>query len=115
MWTVLTGVLASAGGDVMEVQLTPQMLTVIPLLLMAMQMIKGFEPVAKLTAWFPLMTMAVAVVLAILMQMGPDVQSQVMSGVVMGLATCGGYDAAKLPGKVAALRPVIKPPAGDEP
>lgn len=87
-------------GEVMEITLTPQMLSIIPLLAVAMQMLKGLEPLAKLKPWFPLLSIVAAIGLAILMKMGPDLQGQVMAGVVMGLATAGGYDAAKVPGKV---------------
>lgn len=97
---VAAGAMAVASGETMEVVLTPQMLTVIPLLAMAIQMLKGIEPLAKLKPWFPLLTIAVSMGLGVLLKMGTDVQSQLMAGVVMGLATSGGYDAARLSTKV---------------
>jgi hypothetical protein len=98
---MFTSLLAAAEGGTMELTLTPQMLTVIPLLAVGMQMLKGIEPLAKLKPWFPLLTIGIAVGLAILMKMGADSQTQVLTGVIMGLATSGGYDAARLPTKVA--------------
>lgn len=103
--------IVAQGGDLMEITLTPQMLTIIPLLAVAMQMIKGLDPLARLKPWFPLLSVVVAVALAVLMKMGDDLQAQVLAGIIMGLATSGGYDAAKLPTKVAARAP--EPPAAD--
>ena len=88
-------------SQVMEITLTPQMLTIIPMLAVSMQMLKGIEPLQKIKPWFPFLTIGISIGLSILMKMGGDIQAQVMAGVVMGLATSGGYDAAKMPTKVA--------------
>jgi len=101
MFDTLLAAVSPEGGDLV-INLTPQMLSIIPLLAVAMQMLKGIEPVAKLKAWFPLLSVVVAVGLAIVMKMGPDTQSQIMAGVVMGLATAGGYDTARMASKVTA-------------
>lgn len=86
--------------NTMEITLTPQMLSIIPLLALAVQMLKGMEPLAKLKAWFPLLTIVVAMALGVLFKMGTDLQSQLIAGVIMGLATSGGYDAARMSAKV---------------
>jgi hypothetical protein len=92
--------LATATNDLLSITLTPQMLTIIPLLAVAIQALKAIEPLAKLKAWFPLITIAAAMALAVILKMGDDVQSQLVAGIVMGLATSGGYDAAKVSTKV---------------
>jgi len=91
-------------SEQMTVQLTPQMLTVIPILAVAMQMVKGLAPVEKekVKPFLPFVAVAAAIVLAILMKMGTGLEDQVVSGIIMGLATAGGYDAAKVRGKAVA-------------
>ncbi|HPD32166.1 MAG TPA: hypothetical protein PLL20_19405 [Phycisphaerae bacterium] len=89
----------------MTVTLTPQMLATIPLLAVAMQFLKGIEPLAKLQPWFPLLSLALAIGAAIVLGMGDTIQARVMSGIIMGLATSGGYDAAKVPGKAVQPGP----------
>lgn len=102
--------LGAAGGETMEIVLTPQMLSIIPLLAVALQMLKGIEPLAKLKPWFPLLSILVAMGLAVVMKMGVELQDQLFAGIVMGLATSGGYDAAKLPTKVTeAKAPAAEP------
>jgi len=86
--------------ETMQVTLTPQMLATIPLLAVAMQFLKGIEPLAKLKPWFPLLTLALAIGAAILMGMGDSLESRLLNGIIMGLATAGGYDAAKMPTKI---------------
>lgn len=113
MLTMLMVVAVAAGamvasGETMQILLTPQMLTIIPMLAVAMQMLKGIEPLAKLKPWFPFLTIGISIGLAILMKMGADIQAQVMAGVVMGLATSGGYDAAKMPTKVAEANEALR-------
>lgn len=86
--------------ETMNVTLTPEMLAVIPTLAVALQMVKGIEPLARFKAWMPLVAIAIAIGCAILMGIGATIQEQVMSGLIMGLATAGGYDASRISGKV---------------
>jgi len=102
--------LAAAEGGTLELTLTPQMLAIIPLLAVAMQMLKGLQPLQKLKPWFPLLSVGVAIGLAILMKMGPDLQGQALAGIVMGLATSGGYDASRVASKVMAAEPTTETP-----
>ncbi len=89
-------------GDTLNVTLTPQMLTIIPALMMLIQMLKAIPAVEKIKPWLPLITVGIAVGLAVVLKMGTDPVTQIMSGVTMGLATAGGYDMARMPTKATA-------------
>ncbi len=98
---MFTTILAQVeAGETMVISLTPQMLTVIPLLAMALQVLKGLEPLAKLKPWFPLIAVGAAMALAVVLKMGAELPDQLMAGVVMGLATAGGYDASRIAAKL---------------
>lgn len=81
------------------IELTPQMLSIIPILALVLQMIKGIAPLAKLKPWLPLLAVGLGIAMAVLMKMGTALDQQVVSGIVLGLATSGGYDAARTPTK----------------
>lgn len=89
-------------GGTFTVDLTPQMLSIIPALVLLLQVLKGIEPLAKIKAWFPLIGIGIAVGLGILLRMGPDLQGQILAGVTMGLATTGTYEVAKSSNRIAA-------------
>jgi hypothetical protein len=93
--------LATATNQTLSIELTPQMLAAIPLVTLAIQFIKTIPALAKWSAWFPLLSIVVSIVAAVLMKIGTDPQSMVLSGVVMGMASSGLYSSAKLPGAVA--------------
>jgi len=92
----------SITGDTLNVTLTPQMLTIIPALMMLIQMLKAIPAVEKIKPWMPLIAVGIAVGLAVILKMGTDPVTQIMSGVTMGLATAGGYDMARMPTKATA-------------
>lgn len=100
--------------DTMNVTLTPEMLAVIPTLAVSLQMVKGIEPLARYKAWMPLVAVAIAIACAILMQIGATTAEQVMSGLIMGLATSGGYDASRISGKVTEASAAAKSVASKE-
>ena len=89
-------------SESMTVQLTPQMLTVIPILALAIQMLKKQAPIVFEKIPPILVAVVASIGMAILMKMGTGLQDQVVSGIIMGLATAGGYDAAKGTGKAEA-------------
>ncbi len=105
----------SVTGDVLNVTLTPQMLTIIPALMMLIQMLKAIPAVEKIKDWMPLIAVAIAVGLAVILKMGTDPVTQIMSGVTMGLATAGGYDMARMPTKASTAAGTAVTPAGPTP
>jgi hypothetical protein len=87
----------------LSVSLSPQMLTVIPMLTLLLQVVKGIEPLKKLIPWLPIIAIGLAIGAAIIMKLGGDVQGQILAGVTMGLATTGVYEAAKVSNKSSVV------------
>lgn len=89
--------LAEAGVDqTLQIVLTPPMLSIIPMLAVVLQVVKGIPFIQKHTAWFPVVAIAIAVFVAVATKMGVTTADQIIAGITMGLATAGGYDVAKM-------------------
>ncbi len=90
-------VLAEAGVDQsLQIVLTPSMLSIIPMLAVVLQVVKGIPFIQKHTVWFPVIAIPIAVFVAVATKMGVTYADQVLAGITMGLATAGGYDVAKI-------------------
>lgn len=76
------------------IELTPQMLAVIPMIAFLVQPIKGAWG-GRLTPWTPYISAAFGVGAAVLLAMGGSIGQQVFSGILMGLSASGGYDMAR--------------------
>jgi len=87
-------------NETMTIELTPQMLAVIPILAMVLEMVKGIAPLAWLKPWMPFVAVGLSFGAAVLFGIGSTLEQQVIAGVLMGLATSGGYDAVRVPTKI---------------
>jgi hypothetical protein len=92
---LLLSVTPEPGG--FSVTLTPQMLVVVPVIGGLVQMVKQVPFIRKQAAWLPLVTVLLGVAVAF----GLRFDDPVMAGLLMGLASGGGYDLLRLPGKLA--------------
>jgi hypothetical protein len=93
--------LASASGG-FEIVLTPQMMALVPAIAILLQILKGVPAMEKVKPWFPLISLGVAIALAMILKMGTGTEDQLIAGITMGLATSGGYDVARMQTKSAA-------------
>jgi len=75
------------------IQLTPAMLTLVPVVAALLQFAKRLEAVQKIKEWLPMVSIGIALGLAYLTKM-PD---PIMGAVVIGLVASGGYDLLKAP------------------
>ena len=75
------------------VQLTPEMLALVPVVAAIIQLIKRFDFVEKIKSYLPLISIGLGVGLSFATQM-PD---PVIPGLIIGLAASGGYDLLKAP------------------
>jgi len=78
-------------GNELAIKLTPELLAIMPLMSAALQLLKELPLPTVIRNHLPLVGIGIAVGLAYL----AGVPDPAWSGVVMGLATCGGYKALK--------------------
>ncbi len=77
--------------DELVIQLTPQMLLLIPIVAAIVQVVKQLKAIEKYTKWLPFVAIGVAYGLA----MATNVADPILPSVIIGLAASGGYDAVK--------------------
>ena len=75
-----------------EIVLTPEMLTLVPVVAAVLQMAKSIEMLANLKQWFPLVSLVLGVVACYI----TGVPNPIMPGVLIGLSASAGYDVLKL-------------------
>lgn len=74
------------------IEITPQMLMMVPLVAAAVQWLKSIEPLARLLKdWLPLVNVALSLTLAYFIQ--PE--NWILTGIIVGLIAGGGYDILK--------------------
>lgn len=78
-----------------NIPLSPEMLAVIPGIVLLLQLMKQVPAIAKISVWMPLISIGIGIVYAVLAKMGGTVLAQAVTGVLMGIAASGGYDALK--------------------
>lgn len=77
------------------IQLTPEMLVLVPVVATILQFLKRIEALAELKQWFPFLSIAIALGLGYLTKM-PD---PILPSIVIGMVASGGYDLLKAPTK----------------
>lgn len=81
--------------ETLTINLTPQMLALVPLVAAVLQILKRLAFMDKFTEWLPFISIGVAMGLGFLTKM-PD---PILPSVIIGLVASGGYDLLKAPGK----------------
>lgn len=79
-------------NEEISLNLTPAMMTLVPIVAVILQMLKRIEQVEPYKEFLPLLAMAVAVGLGYLTK----IPNPIFAGVIMGLVAAGGYDVFKL-------------------
>lgn len=80
----------------MEVNLTPEMLALIPVVAALLQVLKNIKAVQNIKEWLPYVSVGLALGLGYLTKM----ENPIIPSIVIGLMASGGYDLVKGPKKV---------------
>jgi len=75
-----------------EIVLTPEMLTLVPVVAAILQMAKNIQALANLKQWFPLISLGLGVAACFL----TGVANPILPGILIGLSASAGYDVLKL-------------------
>lgn len=78
------------------IQLTPQMMALVPVVALFLQVLKKIEAIQTVKAWFPFVSIAIA--FGLCYSLG-EVENAVLSSIVIGLVASGSYDLLKGKGK----------------
>lgn len=79
--------------DQSTVNLTPEMLAIVPVVAFLLQLLKRIPAVAKMKSWLPLVSVGTSIGLCYLL----GVQDPVTPAIVIGLTASGGYDLLRTP------------------
>jgi len=77
------------------IQLTPQMMALVPVVALFLQVLKKIEVIQAIKAWFPFASIAIA--FGLCYSIGAE--NPVLSSIVIGLVASGSYDLLKGKGK----------------
>jgi len=77
--------------ETLSINLTPEMLALVPIVAALLQLVKSIKALSKLTDWFPVIAVGTGIGLTIITKV-PD---PVLPGIVIGLLAAGGYDFLK--------------------
>ena len=79
----------------LTVNLTPEMLALVPVVAAILQLLKRVEAIEKVKEWLPFASIAIAYGVAYLTKM-PE---PILPAVIIGLVASGGYDLLRAPTK----------------
>lgn len=77
----------------MIIDLTPEMLALVPIVATVLQLAKRIEAIAKLKQWYPFLSIGIALGLGYLTGM----EEPIAPSIIIGLVASGGYDLLKAP------------------
>jgi hypothetical protein len=77
----------------LTVNLTPDMLALVPVVAMILQLLKRFPAIDQIKEWLPFVSIGVSMALCF----GTQTTNPVVASVIIGLVASGGYDALKTP------------------
>jgi len=77
--------------ETMTINMTPEMLAVVPMVVAIVQILKQIEVVSKIKQWLPFVSIGVAMGLCYL----TNIPNPVVSAIIIGLVSSGGYDLFK--------------------
>jgi len=75
----------------LNLELTPAMLAMVPIVAATIQMLKRIPAIEKLKEWIPLLSVAMSC--GFMYYQGA--QNFLLAGTIIGLTACGGFDALK--------------------
>ena len=81
----------------MEVNLTPEMLVLVPVVAALLQVLKNIEAIQAIKEWLPYVAVGIALGLGYLTKM----ENPILPSILIGLMASGGYDLVKGPKIVA--------------
>lgn len=81
--------------DTFTINLSAEMLTLVPIVAAILQLAKRIEAIAKLSQWFPFISVGIALGLGYLTKMTDPIYPSIL----IGLVASGGYDLLKAPTK----------------
>ena len=81
--------------ETLNIELTPAMLALVPVVAAILQVIKRVEVMQKLKAWLPFVSIGIALGLGYLTKMS----NPILPSIIIGLVASGGYDLLKSPSK----------------
>lgn len=81
------------GEEQLIIDLTPEMLALVPIVATVLQLAKRIEAIAKLKQWYPFLSIGIALGLGYLTGM----EEPIAPSIIIGLVASGGYDLLKAP------------------
>lgn len=78
-----------------NIQLTPEMLALVPIVALLIQLLKNLPLVAKILPYLPFISIVIAYVLAIIQLGTANWQVSIIPAIAVGLIASGAYDAVK--------------------
>jgi hypothetical protein len=81
--------------DTLNINLTPEMLALVPVVAVILEALKRISILEKLKPWMPFISIGVALGLGYL----TGIVQPIMPSIIIGLVASGGYDLLKSPSK----------------